>query len=73
MKQSKRVQKAQEMLLELEEFVSYYTCKTKHKEFNEYFEFINNLLVELSIDQRVDHARFAKKLKAMFKKSIAKK
>lgn len=64
MKVPKKVQKVLNQLKELEE-VCKYACNGSNKYKNHFTE-INSLIIELSLEKKVDHARLAKKLKAFW-------
>ena len=67
MKQSKKTQRVITHLEKIEDIVNYYTNGSNMLG-TEFIE-IRKLIEELSIERKVDHARFAKKLKWFWEKS----
>jgi hypothetical protein len=67
MKQSKKTQRVLTHLDKIEDIIKYYTNGSNMLG-TEFIE-IKKLIEELSIERKVDHARFAKKLKWFWEKS----
>lgn len=66
MKASKRVQKILAYIDELEKHFAFFTGD-KMGEYEHYFQEIRELMEELAIERKADHARFARKLKGLWK------
>ena len=67
MKTSKRVQKILGYIDELEQHFEFF-AGDKSSEYEHYFQEIRQLMEELALERKADHARFAKKLKGLWKK-----
>lgn len=68
MKESKRVQKAIQTLETMLEWLHYYMgdCQQFKDLVEKDIHDLENLLIELSVDQKVQNSRLAKKLKALW-------
>lgn len=67
MENSKRIQRAIKKLEDLEEIIDFYTNGSG--EHRSTFRELRELIDELGLDKKQDHARFAKKLKALWRSS----
>lgn len=67
MENSKRIKRALKNLEKLEQDMDFYTNGCM--EYREEFQQIRELINELALDKKEDHARFAKKLKALWSSS----
>jgi len=67
MENSKRIQRAIKKLDKLQEDMEFYT--NGNDEYKDDFEELRELIDELGLDKKEDHARFAKKLKALWEAS----
>ena len=66
MKPSKRTQRALKTLEKIKEHLEYYTNDV---DYLKDFELLEELILELSLEKKEDHARFAKKLKKLYELS----
>ena len=68
MKNSKRIQRILKHIDELENGYEFF-CNGKHPEYAGYFREIREVINDLALERKQDHARFAKKLKGLWKVS----
>ena len=69
MKNSKRIERAIHNLEKIKDLLDFYT--NGHNPYNKEFQEISKIIDELAIDKKVDHVRFAKHLKGIWKKNEA--
>jgi hypothetical protein len=69
---SKKTVKAIGKLHHIRNNMEYFYSPSQFHEFKQDFAFIEELLLELSADKKVDHARLAEKFKGLFFQDIKK-